>query len=97
MRWKLLLVASLLAAIIGAGAMLGIVLILHGSVSRPLTLDLTTAATLSISIVAITAAGIFVYRHTARRRLLQAVLTTLFAALLTLASLFACWSFLTSR
>ncbi len=97
MRWKLLLVASLFAAIIGAGAMLGIVLVLDGSVSRPPMLDVTTPPTLFISIVAIVVASIFVYRHTARRRLLQAMLTTVFAALLTLASLFACWEYLTSR
>ncbi len=97
MRWKLLLVASLFAAIIGAGAMLGIVLVLGSSVSRPPMLDVTTSPTLFISIVAIVVASIFVYRHTARRRLLQAVLTMVFAALLTLASLFACWEYLTSR
>lgn len=97
MRWKLLLVASSLAAVIGAGAMLGIAFVLPGSVGRPLTLDLTTAVTLLISVTAIAVAAIFVYRHTARRRLLQAVLTTLFASFLTLGSLFACWNFLTPR
>ena len=97
MRWNLLLVASLLAASIGAGAMLSIVLVLRGSVSRPPVLDFTTAPTLFISMVAIVVASIFVYRHTARHRLLQAMLTGFFALLLTLASLYACWKFLTSR
>lgn len=94
MRWKLLLVASLLAAIVGAGAALGIALA-RGSANRPPAFDLTTAATLLIPLVAIVIASIFVYRHTARHRLLQSVLAGLSAALLTLATLLACSILLT--
>lgn len=94
MRWKLLLVASLLAAIVGAGATLGITLA-RGSANHPPAVDLTTAATLLIPLVVIVIASLFVYRHTARRRLLQAVLAGLSAALLTLAILLACSVLLT--
>ena len=84
MRWKLLLIASLVAALIGAGVPLGIVFGLNGSASHLIEPDIFILSTLLIPVAAITAAGFFVYRHTARRRQIQAVLTVLVATLLTL-------------
>jgi purine-cytosine permease-like protein len=83
MRWKLLLLASLLATLVGAGATLGIVFGLLGS-TRRLVPDLAVIGTLLIPLAAIAAASIFVYRHTARRRRLQAMATALLATILTL-------------
>lgn len=84
MRWKLLLIASLVATLVGAGAPLGIVFGLNGPANHLIKPDIFILSTLLIPVAAITAAGFFVYRHTARRRQIQAVLTVLFATLLTL-------------
>ena len=84
MRWKLLVGASLLATIVGAGSTLGLIYGLTSTLEnlpRPTTYAL---AALLIPIAAITFASIFVYRHTARRRRLQAMLTALIAIALTL-------------
>jgi purine-cytosine permease-like protein len=87
MRWKLLLIASLVATIVGAGAPLGIVLGFPGLHDRFDEPGILVFSTLLIPVAAITAASFFVYRHTARRRQIQAVLTVLLSAVLTLAFL----------
>ena len=84
MRWKLLLIATLLATIVGAGSTLGLVYSLTRpveSLARPSAFALVA---LLLPIAAITFASIFVYRHTARRRRLQATLTALLATFLTM-------------
>lgn len=86
MRWKLLVFASLLATIVGAGSTLGLVYGLTSSVENLFRPSYALGALL-IPIAAITFASIFVYRHTARRRRLQAMLTALIAISLTLTSL----------
>ena len=84
MRWKLLLIASLLATLVGAGATLGIVIGVLGEPGQFTAPDLAVFGTLIVPVAAITFASIFVYRHTARRRKLQAMATALLAAILTL-------------
>lgn len=84
MRWKLLLIASLVATLIGAGSPLGIVYGLSGPTHQLREPDIFIISILLIPVAAITGAGFFVYRHTARRRQIQAVLTVLIATLLTL-------------
>jgi glucose-6-phosphate-specific signal transduction histidine kinase len=88
MRLKLVLAASLLAAIVGAGSCIALVLgvFARNALSNP---GLLVTSTLLLPIVTITFASIFVYRHTARRRRLQAILTALLAILVTLAFLTA--------
>ena len=84
MRLKLVLAASGLAAIVGAGTCIALVLGVFSAkaLSSP---SLLVFSTLLLPIAATAFASIFVYRHTARRRKLQAVLTALIAILLTLA------------
>jgi hypothetical protein len=85
LRWKLFIVASLLAFVVGAGACVAIVRLL----AKPGG-DLTAwAAALALlaPVAAVTYASVFVYRHTARRRTLQAAATALLATTLILASL----------
>jgi purine-cytosine permease-like protein len=96
MRWKLLLIASLVATIIGAGLPLGIVLGFSGSTDHLVEPSVFILSTLLIPVAAITAATFFVYRHTARRRRLQAMLTVLLSTALTLAILL-CGSVLLSK
>lgn len=95
MRLKLVIIASVLAAVVGAGASIALVLGVFAvkSLSSP---GLLAASTLLLPIAAIVFASIFVYRHTARRRKLQAFLTAVLATLLTL-SIFILTSTLTSR
>ncbi len=88
MRLKLLLLASLTASIAGTGAALAIVFFLSGSTGRFSVPDSLALGTLIIPIALIIAASIFVYRHTARHRKLQALATALVSALLTLTLMF---------
>jgi hypothetical protein len=84
MRLKLVFAAAALAALVGAGSCIALVLGVFSiqAWSRP---GLLAASTLLLPIATIVSAAIFVYRHTARRRKLQAFLTTLIAILLTIA------------
>ena len=85
MRWKLLLVASSLAALVGSGASLGLAYYLLGAVERVrASQDAASLAVLALPLGVITAASVFVYRHTARLRPLQAALTAMLSAALTL-------------
>jgi len=95
MRLKLVIIASVLAAVVGGGTSiaLGLGVLAVKSLSSP---GLLALLTLLLPIAAIVFASIFVYRHTARRRKLQAFLTALLATLLTL-SIFMLTSVLTSR
>ena len=83
MRLRLVIAASLLAAIVGAGSCIALVLGVF-SVKVLSSPGLLLASTLLLPAAAIVFASIFVYRHTARRRKLQALLTAILATLLTL-------------
>lgn len=96
MRWKLLLISSFIASVVGSGATLAIIMLLAGS-SKPLaSQDVVALSTLIIPIAMIIAASIFVYRHTARRRKTQAMATALLSTILTLAIILTC-TFILSR
>jgi len=86
LRWKLLIAASLLAAAAGAGACYAAAryLLPAAGWNAP---GWAAALPLLAPLGAITYAAIFVYRHTARRRALQAAATALLASLLTLTAL----------
>ena len=83
MRLKLVIAASVLAAVVGAGICIALVLGVFSvkALSNP---GLLVASTLVLPIATIAFASIFVYRHTARRRKLQAFLTAILAIILTL-------------
>jgi hypothetical protein len=83
MRLKLVFAASALAALVGAGSCIALVLGVFSAkaLSSP---GLLVTSTLVLPVAAIVCAAIFVYRHTARRRKLQALLTAIVATLLTL-------------
>lgn len=84
MRWKLLIITSFAAAIIGAGGALGLAIGLTGSTKRLIAFDFYVTFTLLLPVAAVFFASFFVYRHTARRRKLQALSTALLSILLTL-------------
>jgi purine-cytosine permease-like protein len=96
MRLKLVLIASLLSAIVGSGASIAIILGKFSSLKGLTAPDLLVALTFLLPVAAVVLASIFVYRHTARRRKTQALLTGVLAAFLSLA-IFIFASLLSSR
>jgi hypothetical protein len=95
MRLKLVLIASLLAAIVGAGSCIALVLGVFSvkTLSNP---GLLLTSTLLLPIATTFFDSFFVYRHTARRRKTQAFLTAILTTLLTLGFLIGA-SILSSR
>jgi FlaA1/EpsC-like NDP-sugar epimerase len=87
MRWKLLLIASLLATLSGVGSILGIAYWLSVSINQFRSSNIFIFASLLVPLITVAYASIFVYRHTARRRRLQAFLTVLITAVLTFAAI----------
>jgi hypothetical protein len=87
LRLKLVLISSLLAAIIGAGSAITIILAIFSSLKPVSAPGLAVFSTFLLPTLVTLLAAIFVYRHTARRRKLQAALTVLITLLLMLAIL----------
>ena len=85
MRPKLVVGVSSLAALTGAGSCIAIIFGVFASLNPVTKPGLLVAATFLLPVLAIAFASIFVYRHTARRRKLQALMTAVLATLLTLA------------
>lgn len=96
MRLKLVFLASLIAAFAGAGSAIAIIISVFSSLKPISTPGLLVLSTLLLPALTVLLASAFVYRHTARRRRLQAALTTLIALLMTIA-LFVLASIYTSR
>jgi hypothetical protein len=86
-RWKLLIITSSVAALLGAGGIRALIYLMGGWRSPMRAQTGLAAGIIGISILLSTLAAIFVYRHTARRRKLQAALTALFALVMTVAVL----------
>lgn len=88
MRLKLVLASSFIAAILGAGSAIGVILLAFSSL-KPITAPGSlVAATYLLPTLTTLLAAMFVYRHTARRRKLQAGLTVMISLFLTLALFF---------
>jgi hypothetical protein len=96
MRLKLVMLVSLIAALVGAGSSIAIILTRSASVHVLSSPDLVVTATLVLPIASVILAAFFVYRHTARKRKTQALLTGVLVAFLSL-GVFILASVLTSR
>ncbi len=96
MRLKLVFISSLVAAIVGAGSAIAIILSVFSSLKPISAPGLLVLSTFLLPALTVLLATIFVYRHTARRRKLQAALTTIIALLLTI-SIFVLASIYTAR
>jgi hypothetical protein len=96
MRLRLVFLCSLIAAVIGAGGAITIILFVFSSLTPLTKPGALVFSTFLLPLIATLIASIFVYRHTARRRKLQAALTALITLFLTVA-IFLCASFATSR
>src|SRR5262245_39300593 len=95
MRLKLVFFIYFLAALIGAGGSIAIVLGVL-SVKSLSSVGPLAMATLALPILAVLLASFFIYRHTAKRRKLQAFLTAVLATLLSIC-LFLLASIFTAR
>jgi ABC-type multidrug transport system permease subunit len=81
MRWKLLLLASFVAAILGFGLWCALTVALFGTATELARHDWILLGSFLLPLGFAVFSGVFVYRHTSRRRKTQAILS----ALLTLA------------
>jgi hypothetical protein len=84
MRLKLVLISALIAAVVGAGTAIAIILFVFSSLKPISAPGLLVVSTYLLPALATLLASMFVYRHTARRRRLQAVLTAIIALVLTI-------------
>jgi predicted anti-sigma-YlaC factor YlaD len=96
MRLKLVFISSLIAAVLGAGSAIAIIMSVFSSLKPITTPGLLVVSTYLLPMLATLLASMFVYRHTARRRRLQAILTAIIALLLTIL-LFVIASIVTAR
>ena len=96
MRLKLVMLVAVIAAAVGSGSSIAIILTRSASVHVVSSPDLIVTATLVLPIACVILASFFVYRHTARRRKTQALLTGVLAAFLSL-GVFILASIITSR
>jgi glucose-6-phosphate-specific signal transduction histidine kinase len=96
MRLKLVLIVSLVAAFIGSGTSIAIIFTVFSSLKPITTPGLLVLSTILLPAISVFLASTFVYRHTARRRKLQAALTAILSILLSLAG-FILASIVTSR
>ena len=83
MRWRLLITTSIAGALIGFSAWCAIAIGVFGSARALARNDGLFLASIMIPLAVAVAGGFFAYRHTARRRKLQALITTLLAIFLT--------------
>ena len=81
MRWRLLFITSFAAAILTLAVWSGVAIAVFGTADAMTRNQLAFVATSLLPVALAVAAGVFAYRHTARRRRTQAFV----AAILTLA------------
>jgi amino acid transporter len=84
MRLKLVFISAFVAAILGAGSASAIIISATSSLNGLTRPGLLVISSNLLPLLAILFTSIFVYRHTARRRKLQAILTAILAILLTI-------------
>jgi len=83
MRWKLLILVSLAAALLALGLWSALAIAVFGNARELARHDWLLLASAVVPLGIAAYGGVFVYRHTARRRKTQAVVTAIVALLLT--------------
>ena len=89
MRWKLLVIASFAAALLACGLWSALVIGSFGSAGSLARHDWLLLASAIVPLGIAAYAGVFLYRHTARRRKTQAAFAIILALALTAATYFA--------
>jgi cytochrome bd-type quinol oxidase subunit 2 len=84
MRWKLLVLSSLAAALVACGLWSALAIGLFGAARGLARHDWFLLASAIIPLAMAAYAGVFVYRHTARRRKTQAVFAVMLSLVFTL-------------
>ena len=86
MRWKLIILSSLIISFVSASAWLALAkLVIHAAIF-PTGIGFYLQAFILVLIT--TVLGVYIYRHTSQRRKLQAILTSLLTLVLIFAFLF---------
>jgi len=83
MRWKLLIPTSVVASLVAGALWSAIVAVLFGPAAVVARRDWLLPVSFVVPLGIAVWAGYFVYRHTARRRKIQAVITVILALFLT--------------
>ena len=89
MRWRLLVITSFAAAVVACGLWSTLAIALFGSAGELARHDWFLLVSAAVPLVFIVYAGVFAYRHTARRRKTQAMITAILALFLTIGFHFA--------
>ena len=89
MRWKLLITTSAVAAFIGFALWCVVAIGFFGSATRLARNQAVLLASVLIPLVFAALAAFFAYRHTARRRKMQALVATLLTILFAFVAYFA--------
>jgi cytochrome bd-type quinol oxidase subunit 2 len=89
MRWKLLVLVSFVAALVAFALWSVLTALIFGSARGSQGHDGLLIVSMLAPVALAALAGMFVYRHTARRRKTQAVLTVLLTLILTAGVYFA--------
>jgi len=97
MRWRLLVLTSFAAAVVACGLWSTLAIALFGSARELARHDPFLLASAALPLVFIVYAGVFAYRHTARRRKTQAMITAVVALFLTIGFYLAASQLLPNR
>ena len=97
MRWKLLVIVSFAAALISCGLWSALAIGGFGSAGAFARYDWLLRSSLIIPLAIAAYSGVFVYRHTARRRKTQATFTVILTLVFTLVAYEACWALFPER
>src|SRR5215470_2413739 len=97
MRWKLLGLVSVIAALFGVALWSAVTIAAFGSARAMARNDSVLLGSLIIPIGVTVYGALFVYRHTAHRRKSQALIAILLTLLLTAATYFVASTLFTSR
>src|SRR5438876_5552484 len=85
MRWKLLVLVSFVTALVASALWSAFTIVFFESAGPLATHAWLLLASTLLPLIFAVSAGLFIYRHTAKRRKLQALLTAMFTLLLTIA------------
>jgi len=97
MRWKLVIISSLIAALVALGLWCAVAIGLFGSASALARHDWLLLGSAALPLLVAAFGAVFVYRHTAKRRKLQATITSLLVLFLTVGLYFLAWAFVPAR
>ena len=97
MRWKLLGLVSVMAALLGVALWSAATIAVFGSAQAMARNDWVLLGSLVIPLAITVFGALFVYRHTAHRRKSQAVIVTVLTLLLTAATYLVASCLFTSR